>query len=134
MVKKRLKRLHVLLDVLLGSAAFALAMPAVAQTTIIQQQPAAPVPMQVVPPGTVRITPEQRVLIKKRIGTVQPSATLRERVTVGTTLPPDVELTPLPEDLYAEVPTVRNYRYMMIGDEIVLVEPQTRRVIEVFPE
>jgi hypothetical protein len=108
-------------------AAFAVASPSVAQTTIIQQQPAAPM-------GTIRISPEQRTIIKQRIGRVQPSTTVRQRVTVGATLPADVELTPLPEDLYAEVPIVRNYRYIVVGDDIVLVEPQTRRVIEVFPE
>lgn len=53
---------------------------------------------------------------------------------VGATLPADVELVPLPDDLYTEKPTIRNYRYIVVGNEIVLVEPQTRRVIEVFPE
>lgn len=102
---------------------------AVAQTTIIQQQPSTPSAAT-----NIRITPEQRTTIKKRIGTTQPSATLKQRVTVGTTLPADVELTPLPEEVYTEVPSIRNYRYIVVGDEIVLVEPQTRRVIEVFPE
>lgn len=107
----------------------ALMLPADAQTTIIQQQPS------VAPSGaTIQVTPEQRMIIKKRIGTVKPSATVRERVVVGSTLPTDVELTPLPEELYTDVPSVRNYRYIVVGDEIVLVEPQTRRVIEVFPE
>lgn len=102
---------------------------AVAQTTIIQQQPSTPSAAT-----NFRITPEQRTTIKKRIGTTQPSATLKQRVTFGTTLPADVELTPLPEEVYTEVPSIRNYRYIVVGDEIVLVEPQTRRVIEVFPE
>ena len=121
MSKRRVVAAFLLASAVMGAAAGR------AQTTIIQQQPAAP-------PATVRISPEQRTIIKKRIGTVQPSATVRERVTVGTTLPADVELTPLPDDLYADVPTVRNYRYIVVGDDIVLVEPQTRRIIEVFPE
>lgn len=121
-------RLQTLYAALIG-AAVTLALPATAQTTIIQQQPA---PVQ--SGTTIRITPEQRTVIKKSIGTVQPSATVRQRVTVGTTLPADVELAPLPEDIYTDVPSVRNYRYVVVGDEIVLVEPQTRRVIEVFPE
>ena len=73
-------------------------------------------------------------VIKKRIGTKHPSTTVKQRVTVGTTLPADVELTPLPDEIYTEVPSIKNYRYVVVGDEIVLVEPQTRRVIEVFPE
>ena len=104
--------------------------PASAQTTIIQQQPST------APSGaaTVRITPEQRTVIKKRIGTKHPSTTVKQRATVGTTLPANVELTPLPDEIYTEVPSIKNYRYVVVGDEIVLVEPQTRRVIEVFPE
>lgn len=112
------------------TAALGAAGAALAQTTIIQQQP-------MMPPSsttTLQITPEQRTVIQKRIGTRHPTATIKQRVTVGTTLPADVELSPLPEDLYTEVPTMRNYRYIVVGDEIVLVEPQTRRVIEVFPE
>ena len=57
--------------------------PASAQTTIIQQQPST------APSGaaTVRITPEQRTVIKKRIGTKHPSTTVKQRATVGTTAP-----------------------------------------------
>lgn len=122
--------LYKTLQSLFIGGSLALAGVSQAQTTIIQQQPS------VMPPAstTLQITPEQRTIIQKRIGTRHPTASIKQRVTVGATLPADVELVPLPDDLYTEMPTMRNYRYIVVGDEIVLVEPQTRRVIEVFPE
>ena len=37
----------------------------------------------------------------------------------------------VPETIITEVPELRTYRYVVIGDEVALVEPETRRVIEV---
>ena len=52
-------------------------------------------------------------------------------MSVGWTVPAEVELAPVPEEIYAEVPTARPYRYFMWNDRVVLVEPGSRRVIEV---
>ncbi len=94
-------------------------------TTIIQEEPT----------GSVTITPEQRTTIRRYVQTrkTQPSI-VQERITVGGTVPPTVELEPLPEEMYVEAPAMRNYRYFVVDDEVVLVNPQTRRVIQVVPE
>jgi Protein of unknown function (DUF1236) len=52
-----------------------------------------------------------------------PSVVVRERVVVGEPLPPDVELRPVPR--YSE------YRYAVVNDRRVIVDPQTRRVIKI---
>src|SRR6266478_1761123 len=52
-----------------------------------------------------------------------PSVTVRERVVVGDPLPPTVELRPVPR--YTE------YRYEVVNDRRVIVEPRTRRVIRI---
>ena len=52
-----------------------------------------------------------------------PSVTVRERVIVGEPLPPSVELRPVPN--YTE------YRYAVINDRRVIVEPRTRKIIKV---
>jgi hypothetical protein len=52
-----------------------------------------------------------------------PSVTVRERVVVGEPLPPTVELRPVPR--YTE------YRYAVVNDRRVIVEPRTRRVIRI---
>jgi hypothetical protein len=52
-----------------------------------------------------------------------PSVTVRERVVVGEPLPPTVELRP--------VPSYTQYRYAVVNDRRVIVEPRTRKVIKI---
>lgn len=52
-----------------------------------------------------------------------PSVTVQERVVVGEPLPPAVELRPVPR--YTE------YRYAVVNDRRVIVDPRTRRVIRI---
>jgi hypothetical protein len=52
-----------------------------------------------------------------------PSVTVRERVVVGEPLPPTVELR--------TVPSHTEYRYAVVNDRRVIVEPRTRRVIKI---
>lgn len=54
--------------------------------------------------------------------------TMRERVTVGSTIAPEVELETVPSDWG---PSVSKYRYVYTNDNVVLVEPSTRRVIQI---
>ena len=77
----------------------------------------------------VVIAPEQRQVIKEYVvkEKVRPHK-LQSRVTVGATLPADVELAPVPETWG---PSFRSYRYVYTGDDVVLVDPSSRRVVEV---
>jgi len=52
-----------------------------------------------------------------------PSVVVRERVVVGEPLPETVELRPVPR--YTE------YRYAVVNDRRVIVDPRTRRVIKI---
>jgi hypothetical protein len=52
-----------------------------------------------------------------------PSVTVRERVVVGEPLPETVELRPVPR--YSE------YRYAVVNDRRVIVEPRTRKIIKI---
>jgi hypothetical protein len=53
----------------------------------------------------------------------EPSVTVRERVIVGEPLPETVELRP--------VPSHTEYRYAIVNDRRVIVEPRTRKVIKI---
>ena len=77
----------------------------------------------------VVIAPEQRTVIRDYVvkEKVRPYK-MQSRVTVGATLPADVELAPVPE---AWGPTFRSYRYVYTGDDVVLVDPSSRRVVEI---
>ena len=52
-----------------------------------------------------------------------PSVVVRERIVVGEPLPATVELRPVPN--YTE------YRYAVVNDRRVIVEPRTRKIIKI---
>jgi hypothetical protein len=62
-------------------------------------------------------------VITSLLGERGPSVTVRERVVVGESLPSTVELRPVPN--YSE------YRYAVVNDRRVIVEPRTRKVIKI---
>ena len=101
-------------------AIVALACPALAQTTVITSSP---------PTASITIAPEQRTrirtyVVEKRVKPV----VLREKVVVGATLPADVELVGAPADWG---PDVVRYRYVHWDNRVVLVEPSSRRVVQI---
>lgn len=77
----------------------------------------------------VVIAPEQRTVIRDYVvkEKIRPHR-FQSRVTVGATLPAEVELAPVPETWG---PTFRSYRYVYTGDDVVLVDPSSRRVVEI---
>jgi hypothetical protein len=77
----------------------------------------------------VVIAPEQRTVIREYVvkEKIRPYR-MQSRVTVGATLPADVELAPVPETWG---PAFRSYRYVYTGDDVVLVDPSSRRVVEI---
>ena len=78
---------------------------------------------------TVEIAPEQRTRIKEYVvkEKVRPFV-MKERVTVGATLPADVELQTVPADWG---PSVTKYRYVYHDNHVVLVEPSNRRIVQI---
>jgi len=78
---------------------------------------------------TVVVSPEQRTTIREYVTKekIRPHH-LQSRVTVGATLPADVELAPVPQTWG---PSFGAYRYVYTGDDIVLVDPTSRRVVQV---
>src|SRR5262245_36941061 len=85
--------------------------PSYAQTTVIE------------------ISPEQRTTIREHVVRERiPAATIPGEVRVGVVLPGTVELAPVP-DTWG--PSVRRYRYVHWNNHVVLVEPSSRRVIQI---
>lgn len=77
--------------------------------------------------ATVVISPEERTTIREYVvKQKRPSVRVQERVVVGATLPQDVELYTIEGP-----PTVTRYRYSVVNEQPVLVDPGTRRVIQV---
>jgi hypothetical protein len=54
-------------------------------------------------------------------------------VSVGTVIPRDVRLSPLPADVVEIVPQYRGYEFVLVKDEIVIVDPATYKIVTVLP-
>jgi hypothetical protein len=78
--------------------------------------------------ATITISPEQRTKIKEYVvkQKVKP-VTVKERITVGSRLPADVELAAVPSDWG---PTFSRYRYVYSDNHVALVDPGTREVVQ----
>ena len=123
-----MKHIH---EAAIAVALLASAGAAVAQTTIITREPA---PAQsetiVTAPAPVELTPVQRQTIYRTIVRA-PAARAPAAVEyrIGARVPHTVRLYPLPHDVVVQVPAVRTYRYMVVNDQVVLVDPATSQVV-----
>jgi Protein of unknown function (DUF1236) len=59
---------------------------------------------------------------------------LNIQVNIGQQLPPRVRPRLLPPDIVRIAPQYRGYEYTVVEDEIVIVEPRSRRVVDVLSE
>jgi hypothetical protein len=84
--------------------------------------------VQVGPVGAgITFAPEQRTRIKEYVVREKvPRTVVRERVTVGSSVPADVELRAVPSDWG---PSVSRYRYYHTDQGVHFVDPADRRVI-----
>ncbi|WP_046864134.1 DUF1236 domain-containing protein [Microvirga massiliensis] len=57
----------------------------------------------------------------------RPSVRVTEKVTVGEPLPPNVELYTVPADTGVRT----DYRYTVVNDHTVLVDPRSRKIVQV---
>jgi hypothetical protein len=109
--------------VLAGALLLAASPVASAQSTTIVTTPGPTAGPSIV------IAPEQRTHIRTYVTErhVRP-VTVEERVAVGAVLPADVELVAVPDDWG---PDLRRYRYVYTNDHVVLVEPSSRRIVQI---
>jgi hypothetical protein len=59
------------------------------------------------------------------------TAKIRFPAVVGADVPPMIELYTLPDDTLAANPAAAFYKYTMVQDQVVLVDPTKMRVIDV---
>ncbi|MBV9348130.1 MAG: DUF1236 domain-containing protein [Pseudolabrys sp.] len=52
-------------------------------------------------------------------------------LSVGTVVPSSVRIHPLPDTVVAIVPQYRGYDYIVVRDDIVILEPRTRKIVTV---
>jgi hypothetical protein len=83
--------------------------------------------------ASLSLSTEQRRKLKSSVETTGSTRSSSTRIELrqGETLPQDVTLIEVPDTIVTEIPQLRTYRYVVIGDEIAIVQPDTRRVIEI---
>jgi Protein of unknown function (DUF1236) len=79
--------------------------------------------------GHLQFTREQRQLIRRDLLTSE-GVTL-DSVEIGERVPADISLLSIPADVLDEVPDIRPYRYVVTSDQVVLVAPDTREIIDI---
>jgi hypothetical protein len=99
-----------------------------AQTTIIERESPS-----VMTREYVELSPAQRTIIYRSAtrGHVRAAPPADVQVRLGARVPRSVRLYDMPTTIVEEVPTLRRYRYMVVNDEVVLVDPATSEVVEV---
>lgn len=84
---------------------------------------------------SVNINDQQRTRISASIShlNVQPLTNVNFSLSVGTVVPRDVRLQPLPAEVVEIVPQYRGYNFVLVKDEIVIVEPSTYKIVATLP-
>lgn len=77
------------------------------------------------------LSQEQRSTIRQRLSAGPRVRDLDVSITVGSRLPRTVEVRPLPAAVIEIVPQYRGYYYVLVGDQIVIVEPDTLEIVAV---
>ena len=81
--------------------------------------------------GTLRIRTEAAPQIHNSLVRTGNRSDANIDVAVGRPLSESVPLEPLPQEILVDTPELRGYEYVVVDDEVVVVDPQTRNVVEV---
>ncbi|MGE5166058.1 MAG: DUF1236 domain-containing protein [Sphingobacteriales bacterium] len=82
--------------------------------------------------GSAKLTTEQRTKITSIIKQhkVEPTR-LNVSVTVGTRIPESVHLYPLPVQVVEVYPEWHGFDYILVGDQIVIINPRTHEIVAI---
>jgi hypothetical protein len=82
--------------------------------------------------ASAKLSSEQRTRISTviRQKKVEP-AHLNVSISVGTRIPDSVHFYPLPQEVFVIYPEWRGYDYILVGDQIIVVDPRTHEIVAV---
>lgn len=82
--------------------------------------------------GSINLTAQQKTEIRTKVLASAPKVTnVNFSLNVGTVVPRTVSLVAVPETIVVIHPQWRGYRYFVVRDEIVIVEPDTLKIVAV---
>lgn len=84
----------------------------------------------------VELTADEKVAIARAVKQSGRKVKVPPGVTaaVGSELPPALELYILPDSALATIPAAKLYKFTVIDDRIVLVDPTTMRIVHVLSD
>ena len=82
--------------------------------------------------GSAKLSTEQRTKISSIIKEQKVErVNLNVSVTVGTRIPASVHVHPLPQQVIVIYPEWRGYDYILVGDQIVVINPRTHEIVAI---
>ena len=84
----------------------------------------------------VQLTEEKRTNVGQTLAkdtNLNRATNVNISINVGTRLPQSVRLVVLPASIISIVPEYRTYRYVVVNDQICIVEPNSYEIVEVIP-
>jgi hypothetical protein len=109
---------------LVAAAALLCAVPAYTQTPANPEVPAAT--------RTVNLTLEQRHVIRELVQDLKVAPAGDDvKVAAGDDVPGKVQVLPIPALIGQKVPQIRSHRFYVTQQQIVIVDPQDQKVVEV---
>ncbi|MGI8527493.1 MAG: DUF1236 domain-containing protein [Pseudolabrys sp.] len=84
--------------------------------------------------GAVNLSPEQRTkihtVIKEKVHAA-PVTNVNFSISIGTRVPRTVHYYPLPTEVVEIYPSWRGYDFILVGDQIVVIDPRTLEIVAV---
>jgi len=88
--------------------------------------------------SSVKVSDQQRTQVIDRLrrdrDIDQARTNINIHVNVGERLPERVRPRPLPADIVSIAPEYRGYEYTVIEDQVTIVDPRSREVVDIIPE
>jgi hypothetical protein len=85
--------------------------------------------------GSVTLSPDQRTRLHQTVidGNVRRVDDADFALSVGTRVPDTVTVYDVPETIVDIVPEYRDFRYIVVRDELVIVDPDSLEIVAVLP-
>ena len=87
--------------------------------------------------GSVNLTTEQKTKIRTTVIEKAPKVSrtdIKFSINIGTVVPRSVRVVAVPPTLVEIHPAWRGYSYFVVGDEIIIVEPRTLKIVMDVPD
>jgi uncharacterized protein DUF1236 len=109
------------------------AAPTIASTPALPQHQTAP----------LNLSDEQRAKIREAVTPKDTEVTFRLKATksaasfepaVGAKIPSSLKPHPLPRPLVYDMPALKQYGYLKLKHQVLIVDPMTHRIVDMFPD